>query len=73
MYLSTYKRIKGGIQMSRFDDMRQMNLYQLRSFIRSNRGVNVSIMSGNYNEEQRLLASKVLYAKTRVKLISVSI
>ena len=59
--------------MSRFNDIRQMNLYQLRSFIRSNRGVNVSIMSGQYSEEQRMLASKVLYAKTRVKLLSVNI
>ena len=59
--------------MSRFNDIRQMNLYQLRRFIRSNRGGNVSIMSGQYNEEQRMLASKVLYAKTRVKLLSVSI
>ena len=56
--------------MGHFDDIRQMNVFQLKSFIRENRGVNVKIMSGGYNDEQRLLSSQVLYAKNRLKLLT---
>jgi hypothetical protein len=59
--------------MSRFNDIREMNKYELKSFIRSHRGVNVSIMSGDYSDEQRLLSSKVLYAKNRLRLLAVNL
>ena len=53
-----------------FKEIRIMNIFQLRNFIRENREVNVIIMSGNYNDEQRLLSSQVLYAKNRLRLLS---
>ena len=56
--------------MRHFDEIRQMNVFQLRRFIRENRKVNVIVMSGRYDDDQRLLASQVLYAKNRLKLMT---
>jgi len=56
--------------MDNFSEIRMMNIFQLKSFIRENRGVNAVIMSGTYDNEQRLLASQVLYAKNRMRLLS---
>lgn len=59
--------------MNNFDEIRQMNVFQLKSFIRENRGINAIIMSGGYNGEQRLLSSQVLYAKNRLRLLSTQV
>ena len=61
--------MSGGM-MDNFSEIRMMNIFQLKSFIRENRGVNAVIMSGTYDNEQRLLASQVLYAKNRMRLLS---
>ena len=59
--------------MGNFDEIRLMNIFQLKSFIRENRGVNVVIMSGDYNDDEKLLSSQVLYAKNRLRLLSSSL
>ena len=52
-----------------YDEVRIMNKYELKSFIRDNRSVQKTIMSGRYSEEDRLLSSKVIYAKNRLRLM----
>lgn len=52
-----------------FDDVRLMNKYELKSFIRNNRSIQKIIMKGNYSEKQRLLSSQVIYAKNRLRLM----
>tara|TARA_R100001594_G_C4038345_1_gene262686 strand:+ start:91 stop:315 length:225 start_codon:yes stop_codon:yes gene_type:complete len=51
-----------------FDEIRIMTKNELRAYIREHRSVQKIIMSGNYTEEQRMLSSKVVYAKNRLKL-----
>ena len=53
----------------RFDDIRLMNRFELKSFIRDNRGIQLKIMSGNYNESERIKSSQVIYAKNRLRLL----
>jgi hypothetical protein len=53
-----------------FDEIRIMTKNELRSYIREHRSVQKIIMSGKYSEDQRILSSKVVYAKNRLKLIS---
>ncbi len=52
-----------------FDDVRLMNKFELKSFIRENRSIQQIIMKGNYSEKQRLLSSQVIYAKNRLRLM----
>ena len=58
-----------GVQDNPYDEIRLMNKYELKSFIRDNRSIQKTIMSGKYNEEQRILSSKVIYAKNRLRLM----
>ena len=58
-----------GVQDNPYDEIRLMNKYELKSFIRNNRSIQKTIMSGKYNEEQRILSSKVIYAKNRLRLM----
>lgn len=52
-----------------FDEIRIMNRYELKSFIRENRSIQKVIMRGRYNEDERMLSSKVIYAKNRLRLM----
>lgn len=52
-----------------FDDIRLMNKYELKSYIKRNRSIQVKIMSRNYSENDRLISSKVIYAKNRLRLM----
>jgi hypothetical protein len=52
-----------------YDEVRIMNKYELKSFIRDNRSIQKTIMSGKYTEEDRILSSKVIYAKNRLRLM----
>ena len=52
-----------------YDEIRIMNKYELKSFIRDNRSIKKTIMSGKYTEEDRILSSKVIYAKNRLRLM----
>ena len=52
-----------------FDEIRIMNRYELKSFIRENRSIQKVIMRGKYNEDERMLSSKVIYAKNRLRLM----
>ena len=52
-----------------YDEVRIMNKYELKSFIRDNRSIQKTIMSGRYTEEDRILSSKVIYAKNRLRLM----
>ena len=52
-----------------YDEVRIMNRYELKSFIRDNRSIQKTIMSGRYTEEDRILSSKVIYAKNRLRLM----
>jgi len=52
-----------------YDEVRIMNKYELKSFIRDNRSIQKTIMSGRYTEEDRVLSSKVIYAKNRLRLM----
>lgn len=56
-------------QENNFDQVRVMNKYELKSFIRDNRGIQVKIMSGRYNESERIVSSQVIYAKNRLRLM----
>ena len=56
-------------QENNFDEIRIMNKYELKSFIRDNRGIQVKIMSGRYNESERIVSSQVIYAKNRLRLM----
>lgn len=58
-----------GVKDNPYDEIRLMNKYELKSFIRDNRSIQKTIMSGKYNEEQRILSSKVIYAKNRLRLM----
>mgnify|MGYP001587311163 FL=1 len=51
-----------------FDKIRLMNSYELKSFIRDNRSIQVKIMAGNYNEDERIKSSQVIYAKNLLRL-----
>ena len=51
-----------------FDEIRLMNSYELKSFIRNNRSIQVKIMAGNYNEDERIKSSQVIYAKNLLRL-----
>ena len=53
-----------------FDEIRIMNKYELKSYIRENRSIQKVIMRGRYNEDERMLSSKVIYAKNRLRLMS---
>ena len=52
-----------------FDDIRLMNKYELKSFIRENRGIQMKIMSGKYTESERIVSSQVIYAKNLLRLM----
>jgi hypothetical protein len=52
-----------------YDEVRIMNKYELKSFIRDNRSIQKTIMSGKYTEKDRILSSKVIYAKNRLRLM----
>jgi hypothetical protein len=52
-----------------FDDIRLMNKYELKSYIKRNRSIQVKIMSRNYSESDRMVSSKVIYAKNRLRLM----
>tara|TARA_Y100000768_G_scaffold387812_1_gene380421 strand:+ start:1395 stop:1604 length:210 start_codon:yes stop_codon:yes gene_type:complete len=52
-----------------FDEIRIMNKYELKSYIRENRSIQKVIMRGRYNEDERMLSSKVIYAKNRLRLM----
>ena len=56
-------------QENNFDEIRIMDRYQLRSFIRDNRSIQIKIMSGRYNESDRIVSSQVIYAKNRLSLL----
>ena len=55
--------------MGNFDEIRLMNRYELKSYIREHRSIQKVIMKGRYSEEDRLLSSKVIYAKNRLRLM----
>ena len=52
-----------------FDEIRIMNRYELKSYIKKNRSIQVKIMSRNYSESDRMVSSKVIYAKNRLRLM----
>ena len=52
-----------------YDKVRYMNRYELKSFIRENRSIQKIIMIGKYSEKDRVLSSKVIYAKNRLRLM----
>jgi len=54
---------------NKFDDIRIMNRYELKSYIKQNRSIQVKIMSRNYSESDRMVSSKVIYAKNRLRLM----
>ena len=54
---------------NKFDDIRIMNRYELKSYIKKNRSIQVKIMSRNYSESDRIVSSKVIYAKNRLRLM----
>lgn len=56
-------------QANQFDEIRIMNKYELKSYIREHRSIQKVIMKGRYSEEDRLLSSKVIYAKNRLRLM----
>ena len=56
-------------QETPYDEIRIMDRYELKSFIRDNRSIQKTIMSGRYTEEDRILSSKVIYAKNRLRLM----
>ena len=54
-----------------FNDIRIMNKYQLRTFVKNNRSIQQIFLSrSRYTESQRILSSKVIYAKNRLRLMS---
>ena len=53
-----------------FQRIRNMKFYELKAFIRDNRSIQQTIMSGKYSEEDRMLSSHVIYAKNRLRLIA---
>ncbi len=57
-----------GILPNRFDEIRFMNKYELRRFIKENRSIQLIFKSrSKYSRDQQLLSSKVLYAKNRLR------
>ena len=56
-------------QENPFDQIRLMNRYELKSYIKQNRSIQVKIMSRNYSESDRMVSSKVIYAKNRLRLM----
>lgn len=52
-----------------FDNIRIMNRYELKSFIKEHRSIQKIIMKGRYSEKDRLLSSEVIYAKNRLRLM----
>ena len=63
--MSTYAPMMRVIlnQKNNYDEIRIMNKYELKSYIRENRNIQKIIMKGNYTEKQRILSSQVIYAK----------
>ena len=54
-----------------FNDIRIMNKYQLRTFVKNNRSIQQIFLSrSRYTESQRILSSKVIYAKNRLRFMS---
>ena len=64
------KTIHQNSKKKAYNTIREMNSYQLRRFIRENRMVNSILLSGRYASEDILLASQVLYAKNRLKVLN---
>ena len=56
-------------QENPFVKIRLMNRYELKSFIRENRSIQKIIMKGKYSEKDRILSSKVIYAKNRLRIM----
>ena len=56
-------------QETPYDEIRIMDRYELKSFIRENRSIQKIIMKGKYSEKDRILSSKVIYAKNRLRLM----
>jgi len=56
-------------QENNYDEIRIMDKYELKSYIRENRNIQKIIMKGNYTENQRILSSQVIYAKNRLRLM----
>ena len=52
-----------------YDEIRIMDRYELKSFIRENRSIQKVIMKGNYSEKDRVLSSQVIYAKNLLRLM----
>ena len=52
-----------------YDEIWLMNRYELKSYIREHRSIQKVIMKGRYSEEDRLLSSKVIYTKNRLRLM----
>ena len=69
--MSTYAPMMRVIldQKNNYDEIRIMNKYELKSYIRENRNIQKIIMKGNYTEKQRILSSQVIYAKNRLRLM----
>ena len=56
-------------QENNFDNIRFMNKYELKAFIREHRGIQTKIINGRYNESDRIVSSQVIYAKNRLRLL----
>ena len=56
-------------QETPYDEIRIMDRYELKSFIRENRSIQKVIMRGNYSEKDRVLSSQVIYAKNLLRLM----
>ena len=56
-------------QETPYDEIRIMDRYELKSFIRENRSIQKVIMKGNYSEKDRVLSSQVIYAKNLLRLM----
>ena len=69
--MSTYAPMMRVIlnQKNNYDEIRIMNKYELKSYIREIRNIQKIIMKGNYTEKKRILSSQVIYAKNRLRLI----
>jgi galactokinase len=56
-------------EQSDYHDVRMMSVSELKHFIRRNKGVNLKIIQKRYTESDRILASQVLYAKNRLRML----
>ena len=50
------------------DEIRYMNVYELKSFVRKNRSVAEKLRSRKYSENDRVLASQLVYAKNLLRI-----